>query len=71
MKASVMERKGLLWRTLIAVLWSFFGVRKSSEYEEDIKKLNPLHLIVVGIGACFLFVVGLMFFVQWVVVALR
>jgi len=49
------------------VAWSFVGLRKGSEYQQDIAQLNPLHIIAVGIAGCFLFVVALMFFVQWVV----
>ena len=29
----------------------FFGVRKNSDYQEDIAKLNPLHIIAVGLVA--------------------
>ena len=28
------------WRTVKAVAWAFFGVRKNSDYQEDIAKLN-------------------------------
>ncbi|MES3011130.1 MAG: DUF2970 domain-containing protein [Pseudomonadota bacterium] len=62
------RRKGSLWRTVRAVGWSFFGVRKGSDYQEDIAKLNPLHIILVGIAGCMLFVVGLIALVNWVVV---
>jgi Protein of unknown function (DUF2970) len=48
-------------------LWSFFGVRKGSEFQEDIARVSMMHLIVIGIGAGFLFVIGLMLFVRWVV----
>ena len=52
-------RKGSLWRTVKAVGWGFFGVRKNSDYQEDIAKLTPLHIIAVGLVAVVLFVVGL------------
>lgn len=61
------RRPGSLWRTIVAVAWSFFGVRKGSEYEQDIARLNPFHIIAVGIAACFLFVLALMLLVHWVV----
>jgi hypothetical protein len=60
-------KKSSVWRTLVAVLWSFLGVRKHSDSQDDIAKLSPFHLIGVGIAACFVFVIGLMFFVKWVV----
>jgi len=32
-----------------AVFWSFFGVRKGSDYEADLKRLKPQHLIAAGL----------------------
>lgn len=63
------QRHGSLWRTVRAVAWSFFGVRKGADYQEDIAKLNPLHIILVGIASCMLFVAGLIALVKWVVLA--
>ena len=60
-------RRGSFGRTFKAVAWSFFGVRKSSEYEKDIAELNPVHVIVAGIAAAALFVVGLVVLVKWVI----
>ena len=55
-------------RTISAVLWSFVGLRKNSESQQDIEKLNPFHIIAVAIGAALLFVLGLIALVNWVVV---
>lgn len=55
-------------RTIQAVLWSFIGLRKNSDYQQDIEKLNPFHIIGVAIGAALLFVLGLIALVNWVVV---
>jgi Protein of unknown function (DUF2970) len=60
-------RRGSFLRTLQAVAWSFFGVRKGAEYEKDVAQLNPLHVIVAGIVAAALFVVGLVLLVKWVI----
>lgn len=60
-------RQASLWRTVKAVGWSFFGVRKGADYQEDIARLNPLHIILVGIAGCLLFVGGLIALVNWVV----
>ncbi len=54
-------------RTVQAVLWSFVGLRKGSEYQQDLEKLNPFHIIGVAIGAVLLFVLGLIALVNWVV----
>jgi hypothetical protein len=55
-------------RTIQAVLWSFVGLRKNADYQQDIEKLNPFHIIGVAIGAALLFVLGLIALVNWVVV---
>jgi len=60
-------RKGSLWRSVVAVAWSFLGVRKSSEFQEDIAKITPLHVLGVGLVAGLLFVIGLMVIVNLIV----
>ncbi len=61
------QRRGSLLRTFQAVAWSFIGIRKGAEYEKDVAQLNPLHVVVAGIVAAALFVVALVFLVNWVV----
>ena len=61
------QRKGALWRTVKAVGWSFVGLRKRSDLESDSVALNPIHIIVVGFAGVFVFVVGLIVLVNWVV----
>ena len=53
------RRKLNFFQTLKAVLWGFFGVRKGKGYQEDISRLNPVHLIIAAIIGTILFVVGL------------
>ncbi|MGC4395282.1 DUF2970 domain-containing protein [Hydrogenophaga sp. T2] len=60
------ERSGSLLGTVKAVLWGFLGVRQRAEYEKDIKRLNPLHLVVVGLVMAFVFVGALIALVNWV-----
>ena len=54
-------------RTLLAVVWSFFGVRKSKDLERDVSELNPLHVVVAGVVVAALFVVALIALVNWVI----
>ncbi len=61
------QRKGSFVQTLKAVAWSFFGVRKSTDYAQDVAKINPIHVVVAGILAGVLFVVGLVLLVRWIV----
>lgn len=60
-------RKGSMLRTVRAVAWSLIGLRKGSEYQQDIEKINPLHIIVVGLLAVFLLVLVLIAVVNSVV----
>lgn len=60
-------RKPALWRTVKAVAWSFVGLRSRDAYEEDIKHLNLLHVVAVGLVGVMVFVGGLVLLVNWVV----
>ena len=62
-----MSTKVSLMRSVKAVAWSFLGIRKSSEFQEDIDKITPLHVLGVGLVAVFLFVISLIFLVNLVV----
>ena len=61
------ERPLSLGQTIKAVAWSFIGLRKGSGYQQDIQKLNPVHVIIAGILAGVLFVVGMLLLVRWIV----
>jgi uncharacterized membrane protein YidH (DUF202 family) len=61
------KRKGSLLGTVKAVLWGFLGVRRNADYQQDIAKLNPVHLIAVGLVMALVFVFSLIFLVNWVV----
>lgn len=65
--ASEVSFFGGFFRTLKTVAWSFIGIRKRSEYEQDLAKVNPLHVILVAVMLVALFVGGLVFLVNWVV----
>jgi hypothetical protein len=49
------------------VAWSFVGLRARSEFEQDVKKLNPLHIIAVALVGVFIFVGALVALVNWIV----
>lgn len=61
------QRKGSFLQTLKAVAWSFFGVRKSSDYAQDVARINPVHVIVAGVLAALVFVLGLVWLVRWII----
>ena len=59
--------KGSFARTMKAVLWSFFGVRKGRDHEAEASQLNPLHVIVAAVIAAAVFI-GLLIAVVHLVV---
>jgi hypothetical protein len=61
------RRKVSLLRTLLAVFWSFFGVRKRRDLERDVSELNPIHLVVAGLLVAAIFVGALIMLVNWVI----
>ena len=52
---------------MLAVLWSFFGVRKAKDLERDVSELKPLHVVIAGVLVAALFVGVLYVLVQWVI----
>jgi hypothetical protein len=65
LKAAV-HRKGSFLQTMRAVAWSFFGVRKSSDYEKDVHQLNPVHVVIAGVLGAVVFIGVLLLLVNWV-----
>ena len=61
------RKSASLGRTVKAVAWGFFGVRKNSDYQQDIAKLSPLHVIAVGLIGVMLFVGVLIVLVKYAV----
>lgn len=61
------QRKGSFLQTMRAVAWSFFGIRKSSGYEQDIVKLNPVHVVIAGVIGALLFIAALALLVNWII----
>ena len=66
MSESVTRRKGSFIGTMKAVGWSFFGVRKRADYEKDVNRLNPVHVVIAGVLGAALFVIALVLLVNWV-----
>jgi len=47
--------------------WAFFGLRKRSEYQQDLERIHPLHIIAAGLLGFLLLVLSLVAVVHWVV----
>jgi hypothetical protein len=54
-------------RSIKLVAWSFLGIRSRSGYQEDLARVNPMHVVLVGIVGALLLIVGLIGLVNWVV----
>ena len=63
----VTQRKASFGATVKAVLWSFFGVRKKSDYEQDAAQLNPVHIAIAGVIGALIFIAILVIIVKVVV----
>jgi hypothetical protein len=64
---SPVQRSLSFWQTARAVAWSFFGVRRAADYEQDVQRLNPVHVVIGGILGAALFIALLVVLVKWVV----
>ena len=61
------RRKPGFLETLKAVGASFFGVRGGRAHRHDMARLNPVHVILVGIMLAAVFVITLVLIVKTVV----
>lgn len=61
------QRKASFGATVKAVFWSFFGVRKKSDYEQDAAQLNPVHVIIAGVIGALILIATLLIVVKIVV----
>ena len=54
--------------SLKAVFWSFFGLRRKSDFDTDSARLNPLHIVIAALIAVAVFI-GLLIMIVKLVVA--
>ena len=62
-------RKANFGQTFRAVAWSFLGIRRSADHEQDVKKLNPIHVAIAAVLGAAVFVVFLVVVVHFVIAA--
>ena len=65
-KTVASKRKGSIFRTVKAVMWSFVGLRARTEFEKDVGQLNLVHVVIVGLLSAGVFVGGLIALAIWV-----
>ncbi len=59
-------RKANVGQTFRAVAWSFLGIRRSADHEQDVK-LNPIHVVIAAVIGVAVFVVFLVLLVHFVI----
>jgi len=57
-------RKASFLASMKAVFWSFFGVRKRRDYEDDAVNLNPFHVILAALLGLAMFIGVLLLLVR-------
>jgi len=57
-------RRAHFGQTVRAVAWSFLGIRRSADHEQDVRKLNPIHVVVAAVLGAAIFVVFLVVLVN-------
>jgi hypothetical protein len=53
--------------TMIAIAWSFIGLRRKSDFEHDAHHLNPVHVIIAALIGVLLFIGVLVMVVRYAV----
>lgn len=51
-----LAKKGSHLQAVLAVFWSFFGIRKRRDYEADAQSLKPAQVIIAGLIGAAIFV---------------
>lgn len=50
-----------------AVFWSFFGLRRKSDFDTDSVRINPVHIVIAGLIGVACFIALLLSIVKFVV----
>lgn len=66
-KAQRPRRKASPLRVFKTVFWSFFGVRRRVDNQDDLASITPLQVIVAGVIGAIIFVASLVTLVSFIV----
>lgn len=53
--------------TMVAIAWSFIGLRRKKDFDEDIGRLNPVYVIIGALIATGIFIAVLLTIVHSIV----
>lgn len=65
-KATQGKKRGF-GETVKAILWSFIGLRRKSDYEHDAEHMNPVYVVLAGVLATLCFIGLLILVVKFAV----
>ena len=65
--SEVPSQRASTLRAFKLVAWSFFGIRKGSEFQKDVAQVTPAQVVLVGIVSGLLFVLSLVLVVNLIV----
>ena len=66
-KPPAASAKPSFWRSMRMVGWGFLGIRKKSDYQQDLAQVSPFHVILAGLIAVLVLIGVLLLIVNWVV----
>lgn len=55
-KSSNQDSERSFWSTMVAVAWSFIGLRRKRDFDNDIGRLNPFYVIIAGLIGTAIFI---------------
>jgi hypothetical protein len=61
------QKKASFLYSLKAVAWSFFGLRRKSDFDQDEARLHPLHILAAALIGVACFIGLLVAIIKWVV----
>lgn len=59
-------RSASAWNTVKTIAWSFFGVRRRKDHDQEGAHINPIQVVIAGFIGVIVLVVGLMVLVSWI-----
>lgn len=60
-------QKASFMYSMKAVFWSFFGLRRKSDFDSDSAKLNPVHIVIAALICVAVFIALLITVVRFAV----
>jgi hypothetical protein len=60
------SEKASTWQVAKAVFWSFLGIRKKSDLDQDAKMISPYQVVIGGLIGAVVFVLSILLVVRLV-----